>query len=95
MIQECGGDGSAHWLDDGSEHPHRIALSTHADCAGLAQHRLQELSSQQGLKVRAPCCWHAPSWAHGRVGGGGGAGGGQAGSLSTGRLPCTPQARGR
>ena len=56
VIQECGGEGSAHWLDDGSEHPHRIALSMHSGAVGHARHRLQELAAQRGLQVRLLCC---------------------------------------
>ena len=51
VLEECG-DGNAHWLDDGSEHPHRIALSMVSGCVSHAEQRLQQLCSAEGLKVR-------------------------------------------
>ena len=51
VIQECGGDGRAHWLDHGTEHPHRIALSMQAACVPHATASLQHGCSARGLQV--------------------------------------------
>ena len=50
VLEDCG-DGNAHWLDDGSEHPHRIALSMVSECVPHAEQRLQQLCRAEGLKV--------------------------------------------
>ncbi|KAK9810564.1 hypothetical protein WJX73_000994 [Symbiochloris irregularis] len=52
VIAECGGDGHAHWLDDGSEHPHRIALSMQASCVLAAKASLQQKCAARNLKVQ-------------------------------------------
>ena len=54
VIEECG-EGCAHWLDDGSEHPHRIALSMQQQHVARSQARLQELASQRSVKVALQC----------------------------------------
>lgn len=40
------------WLDDGSEHPHRIALSVHVNAVDLAMHLLKEKMEAQGLHFK-------------------------------------------
>ena len=39
----------AHWLDDGSEHPHRIALSVHVDSVESAKRMMQEKLNNMGI----------------------------------------------
>ena len=43
---------AAHWLDDGSEHPHRIALSVRADQVPHVTHSLQAGIAAAGLQAR-------------------------------------------
>lgn len=40
------------WLDDGSEHPHRIALSVHVNSVDLAMHLLKDKMEAQGLQFK-------------------------------------------
>lgn len=54
VLAECGGEGKAHWLDDGSEHPHRIALSMQAACVPSATASLQRGCDAVGLQVGHP-----------------------------------------
>ena len=53
VIAECGGEGGAHWLDSGTEHPHRIALSVQASCVPSAVAGLQQGCHARGLQVTA------------------------------------------
>jgi len=39
----------AHWLDDGSEHPHRIALSVHVDSVESTKRMMQEKLNNMGI----------------------------------------------
>lgn len=48
VLVELSGDAIS-WLDDGSEHPHRIALSVHVNSVDLAMHLLREKMEAQGL----------------------------------------------
>lgn len=52
VIAECGGEGGAHWLDSGTEHPHRIALSVQASCVPSAVAGLQQGCHARGLQVQ-------------------------------------------
>jgi len=45
-------DGAAHWLDDGSEHPHRIALSVRADAVLGIVAALHAGTKPQGVRVK-------------------------------------------
>ena len=49
-IQRHAGDSSANWLDRGTEHPHRIALSVHVgslqDCLSHLRHGFQQRAVQ-------------------------------------------------
>jgi sucrose-6F-phosphate phosphohydrolase len=42
---------AAHWLDDGSEHPHRVALSVRAAGAAAAEAALRAGAAARGLEV--------------------------------------------
>ena len=53
-MQELEGHGAGHWLDHGTEHPHRIALSVRAD---KVKHVVGQLTSGfrgQGIQVFFP-----------------------------------------
>ena len=41
-----------HWLDDGTEHPHRIALSVHKDEVARVQREVMEAVTQSGSKAQ-------------------------------------------
>ena len=43
------------WLDDGSEHPHRIALNVHVDSVDLVQHLMREKLDAQGISYKLIC----------------------------------------
>lgn len=45
------GEQSAQWLDDGSEHPHRIALSVEASRVPDVTHRLSHGCASKNVKV--------------------------------------------
>lgn len=45
----------AQWLDDGSEHPHRIALSVRQDKVHEVSERLNAGFLQQEVQVYFPC----------------------------------------
>ncbi len=45
------GSSCAQWLDDGSEHPHRIALSVRQDKVQEVSERLKEGFLQQDVQV--------------------------------------------
>jgi sucrose-6F-phosphate phosphohydrolase len=51
VLVELSGDAIS-WLDDGSEHPHRIALSVHVNSVDLAMHLLREKMEAQGLNFK-------------------------------------------
>lgn len=48
---ESGGNGSCHWLDYGTEHPHRIALSVREDRLNYIVQNLENGFINQGLQV--------------------------------------------
>lgn len=54
VIQDLSGD-QVKWLDDGSEHPHRIALNVHVDSVDLVQHLLQEKLDAQNINYKLIC----------------------------------------
>lgn len=43
------------WLDDGSEHPHRIALNVHVDSVDIVQHLMREKLDAQGISYKLIC----------------------------------------
>jgi sucrose-6F-phosphate phosphohydrolase len=43
------------WLDDGSEHPHRIALNVHVDSVDLVQHLMREKLDSRGIHYKLIC----------------------------------------
>lgn len=43
------------WLDDGSEHPHRIALNVHVDAVDLVQHLLKEKLDVNNVHYKLIC----------------------------------------
>lgn len=45
-------EGQCHWLDQGTEHPHRIALSCHIDVVDAVTRTLQQGFVQAGCQVR-------------------------------------------
>jgi len=51
VISELSSDQIA-WLDDGSEHPHRVALSVHVNAADLAMHLLREKMEAHGMNFK-------------------------------------------
>ena len=51
VISELSGDQIA-WLDDGTEHPHRVALSVHVNTVDLAMHLLKEKMDAQGMHFK-------------------------------------------
>lgn len=51
VISELSQDQIA-WLDDGSEHPHRLALSVHINSVDLAMHLLKEKLDEQGMNYK-------------------------------------------
>ena len=52
-VQRHAGDQSVNWLDHGTEHPHRIALSVHVhrlhDCLAHLRHGFQQHTVQVRL----------------------------------------------
>lgn len=51
VISELSSDQIA-WLDDGSEHPHRVALSVHVNAVDLAMHLLKEKMEAHGMNFK-------------------------------------------
>lgn len=51
VLEELTSNGIA-WLDDGSEHPHRVALSVHVNSVDLAMHLLREKMEAHGLNFK-------------------------------------------
>ncbi|KAH7618839.1 putative sucrose-phosphatase 1 [Nannochloris sp. 'desiccata'] len=45
-------ENTAHWLDDGSEHPHRIALSVRADLVPTVTESVKNATKLQGVRVQ-------------------------------------------
>jgi len=45
-------ENAAHWLDDGSEHPHRIALSVRADVVPIVTEAVKKATKSQGIRVQ-------------------------------------------
>jgi len=45
-------ENTAHWLDDGSEHPHRIALSVRADVVPNVTAAVKKATKLQGIRVQ-------------------------------------------
>lgn len=43
---------SAHWLDDGSEHPHRLAVSVRADVANVIAENVESKARASGCKIK-------------------------------------------
>lgn len=52
IVRELEGSEAAHWLDHGTEHPHRIALSIRSDKVGYAVQKLSAGFSHNKLQVR-------------------------------------------
>ena len=59
MIDSVGSD-SVQWLDDGSEHPHRIALSVQSSRVPDVCHRLTQGTMSRGVKVTSYNCFVYP-----------------------------------
>lgn len=51
-IVDANGNGAAHWLDDGSEHPHRVALSVRADMLNRAKDVLKAELAKSGVDAQ-------------------------------------------
>jgi sucrose-6F-phosphate phosphohydrolase len=51
VIAELSGEQIA-WLDDGTEHPHRVALSVHVNAVDLAMHLLKEKLDAHGMNFK-------------------------------------------
>ena len=51
LVGELGHDGAVGWLDDGSEHPHRIALTVRADLAKQLVDALKMRLEDNGVEV--------------------------------------------
>ena len=45
-------EGTAHWLDDGSEHPHRIALSVQAHAVPAVKKSIERITRTLGIRVQ-------------------------------------------
>ena len=52
VVSELELENAGHWLDHGTEHPHRIALSLQADKVTWAVERLGEGFVSEGLQAR-------------------------------------------
>ena len=55
MVSQLGSDGAVHWLDHGTEHPHRIALSVRSDKVQICMSQLSEGLKAHGVQVG--CRW--------------------------------------
>lgn len=51
LIDRLSRENAGHWLDPGTEHPHRIALSIRADLVPLAVEQLKIGFLECGLEV--------------------------------------------
>ena len=51
IVSDLEDQGAGHWLDHGTEHPHRIALSIRADMVPHAVHSLSSGFAHEGLQV--------------------------------------------
>lgn len=54
MVDHLRAEGAGDWLDHGTEHPHRIALSIRADKVPHAVEMLGEGFAACGLEVKLP-----------------------------------------
>lgn len=45
-------EGTAHWLDDGSEHPHRIALSVQAHAVPAVKNSIERVTKALGIRTQ-------------------------------------------
>ncbi len=50
-MSQHGSDGAVHWLDHGTEHPHRIALSVRSDKVQVCMRQLSEGLKAHGVQV--------------------------------------------
>ena len=51
VVSQHGSDGAVHWLDHGTEHPHRIALSVRGDKVQMCMRQLGEGLKAHGVQV--------------------------------------------
>ena len=51
VVSQHGSDGAVHWLDHGTEHPHRIALSVRSDKVQMCMRQLSEGLKAHGVQV--------------------------------------------
>ena len=51
LLSQLAEEGAGHWLDEGTEHPHRIALSIRADRIPPILEQLKTGFAQQGVQV--------------------------------------------
>ena len=53
VLRGLRGDDAGAWLDQGTEHPHRLAISVRQDRVPAARQQLSEAFAARGLQVRA------------------------------------------